>query len=163
MAGSGHLRTDRNHVWPFGDHCYGVVTTRFDAVLHCTRYRLDARDAGERMLRLIQARAVKLYAALPHGFELHLGLPFVDRRVGLDQDTPEELVGTEPDQPALCFDELCRAQAFGSFRGDNQAATGGQDVDRSDHSLYSLVVGRVQGITGRPGHNGMVLVRNRNF
>jgi len=63
------LRSAKRHdVWAFGDHGYGRVATRCDALEHCGAHGVNGLNAGESVLCRIQAGAVQLERADCHRF-----------------------------------------------------------------------------------------------
>src|SRR5580704_6343937 len=107
------------------------------------------------MLCPIQASAVQLECADRHRLKLHLGLPFIDLGVRFEQNAVQKFVSSELNQPALGVDELRGTEAFRTLGGNNEAAARLQNIDRTYHALDGLVVGAVQRITCRAGHDGL--------
>ena len=66
-------------------------------------------------------------------------------------------------QPALGVVKLFRADAFGTFRSDDQGAARCKDINRTDHALDRLIIGFIQRIARRTGEDGFEAARDRDF
>ena len=64
------------------------------------------------MLGCTQSGAVQLKRSGCHRLKLHLGLPFINVRVRLKQNTAQKFVASELNQPRLGFDELRGAKTL---------------------------------------------------
>ncbi len=102
-----------------------------------------------------------MHATSFHRLQLHLRLPFVDVGELLTADVCEETFHAHTYQTALRIGVFFRTQSFRALGDHHQVAAGLENVHRTDHAFYGLVISRVERIAGGAGDHGVEATLDR--